>query len=463
MSSMPTTLRKDLPKGVIEKLDELAVGEAREPVKELMARHAETGGFTSDAAAYLAGVAMQPSAKKQLDLAIDETVRVQSKLRLSAGGRYGSIRREEVDEVVIGSGVHAAIYCTVRCKMGHPRPVVIEQEDRIGGVFAMTQGPAFFLNSRNRPGPLGIPGDDRSALNVIPGAPVQPSDLSASEYQRNNDLAFAIRMTLLMYSRPIVGQRVTRIAGAASPQRPFSVCLEGDTRYIIASRVIDARGLGVPLLQEFANDQTILTYPQFMRRLDTPFPFKGMRKVAVIGAGDSGKTVVEALVGQGPSDGWSTASTDWIERIDWYNPDIQVTGDEWVACNRSRYRPIARFMPRSSADSSSKINPKPFTAETPTAGYNCAYIGAVPYDCVVICAGWQKTISPLSSLIGASWLESGDRRIGFRHGQGGMYGIGPAVGIPLTPLEDQQYGRVAENGTAIFRLAERTAMVAATT
>ena len=142
-------------------------------------------------------------------------------------------------EVVIGGGAHAAVYCAVRCAQGFPRPLVIEQNARYGGTFAMTLRSSFFLNSRNRPGPLGAAGS-RDSLNVIPGAMMQPSDLGGSEYQANADLGLVVRCTLTLFAEV----RTARVISVAD-NGPTAL-VQTDRGTIRAGRVIVATGIGKP-------------------------------------------------------------------------------------------------------------------------------------------------------------------------------------------------------------------------
>src|SRR5207248_8155169 len=103
-------------------------------------------------------------------------------------------------EVVIGGGFHAAVYAATRVLSGYPKPLVLERNRRVGGTFAMTSRPTFYLNSRNRPGTAGLAGDQGASLNYLPGAPIPAANASIAEYQTNTDLAFAIRLVLAQFA-----------------------------------------------------------------------------------------------------------------------------------------------------------------------------------------------------------------------------------------------------------------------
>jgi hypothetical protein len=109
------------------------------------------------------------------------------------------------DELVVGAGLHAAIYCAVRQAEGHPRPLVLEARDRRRRRDGL-RPPRRVLPEQPQPPRWRCRRPGRNgALNVLPAAPVQPADLSADEFQRSVDLAYVIRMTLAMSARVRTG------------------------------------------------------------------------------------------------------------------------------------------------------------------------------------------------------------------------------------------------------------------
>lgn len=442
LNQVPQLIREKLPS--IENI-------AWDSIKAMTERQRETKGFTSDIAAYLAGIYMNSDARDIFNTAIDNFFRYAGRDAIDLWKRDGG------HEVIIGGGYHAAVYCAVRRSMGKPRPLVIESSPTVGGVFGMTKGPAFFLNSRNRPGPGDVPGGGRG-LNTIPGSPIQPADLSASEYQRNSDLAFAIKMTLLMNARVITLAEIVNTIGLPENK----VKLDGlDT--IQPRRLIDARGLG----RENTNrGKRILSYSQFMERMDTKFPMEGMGRVAVIGGGDSGKTVVEALLGMGPSQQWSVASLDSVDQVYWYDVDfIPRTCEEWRRTSRSRYMGIGSFMPRSEQLVQSKIMPVAASVSL-SEGYNCAYVSGRPFDYAIACTGYCNRASILAyGVSDFTYLTTPDRtRVArlYKVGDREQAYIGAGARLVYQEAELQlPYANIPENQVAMFRLGPKTAMAAA--
>ena len=121
---------------------------ASEGMRAIMQRESE---FPNPLAAKLTGVALDPTARTYADEVLDaywsDESRQQDTLDSSSTTR----------EVIIGSGFHAATYAAVRVLSGYPKPLVVERAARVGGTFAMTARPTFYLNSRNRAG-AGGPG-----------------------------------------------------------------------------------------------------------------------------------------------------------------------------------------------------------------------------------------------------------------------------------------------------------------
>jgi hypothetical protein len=396
--------------------------------------------FNTPMAAKLTGIALNPIARRLFDDTLDAmwaTTKVPS----------------HAQEIIIGGGLSAAIYSAVRVSEGHPKPLVLEAKERAGGAFASSREATFFLNSRNRPGKLGTPGRGE-ALNYLPGAVVQPSDLGSEEYQTNAALAFAIRATLAMTARVVTGQRVESADSSG-------VVLAGGKK-VKATRVIWATGLGQPISPPETDGRYLMDYLQFLSHLDQPFPFKGIDRVAVVGAQDAGRTVIEALTGQGPSRNWSISSLDYISTIDWYGvAETCTTKERWEQNNRSRYKGIGRLLPRVTneegkpiGDSEFRVTPITRRAENVGVGFDGAYVDGARYDLVIFAAGF--TGMDVADMI--EYRAGG--RVVARMGESGLFVIGPAAKIADEVREANVPTTVPENSAALFRYADRTAALA---
>lgn len=407
-----------------------------------------------------------------------------------------------VDELIVGGGYHAAIYAAMVHRLTGRKVVVLERE-RLGGILAVSPEPVFYLNSRNRAGALGAPGTGLS-LNTIPGGVVQPADLNGKEYQSNAEFAFAIRASLGLYGRP-ARLSVSTIEGSATRSkgkyfvggRPAnsSVFLA-----IYANRVIVATGVGEPRLlpvyrggsRIVAPAEAVFTFPEFMALVGdrgNVFPLRGWKRVAVIGAGNSGDAVIETLMGQGPSAN-APASLDTVERVTWWGQSC-VTREDFEKSGpggaRSRYAGIGRFMPR--ADEPNyfyRVDPRPSKVRGIAVDgrglrviYGADRSFSEYYDHIVICAGVVNRVNDLiRSSVDDSLTGPGASTYPFREElvrdddgtpiarkvmNAEVYKIGPCAELPVTASEQEAVPALAKipvNSAAAFRYAGRTERLA---
>jgi hypothetical protein len=369
--------------------------------------------------------------------------------------RIGS---DGVGEVIIGGGLHGAIYAQARRSLGYPKPLVVESSHTPGGAFAVSGNPSFWLNSRNRPGKGGLPGT-KAALNVFPGGWMQPSMLSGSEFQHNADMAFCVRMALAGSANVMPGQTVDQIRVGKDGWR-YQV-MTRDGFLLNTNRIIDARGLGTPKrapLSEF-----VITGSEFMKAMDGRFPLRGMKSVAVVGAGDSGKCAIEALCGQGPTQPFSVASLDWVENIDWYGPTSR-TCDDWVAVQRGRYRAIGSLLKGKANDSpAGRVRVREAKGEI-TGGFDSAFVNGRPYDLVINCTGFESRnkidTDDLPTQIAKGVFLENKTQIAKELGLG-IYQVG-AIAPPEWLQQEVSDGlsRQGENRVSMWRLGPRTAALA---
>ncbi len=425
--------------------------------REIMLMRERRELFPSQLAADLAGIYMNPVARAYLDARLDEAWRDNSSV-------YSRERVRGTREHVIGAGVHAAIYAATRARMGKGRPVVWEMRAP-GGAFSVGGGkPVFWLQSRNRPGIPGIP--EQGNLNYLPGAVLQPSHISAGEYPDNAAVRYCIRATLAAYA-DVQLDTVRSYADDYS----ISITTQRYGRFDVG-RVIDARGMGTDsaaLLPE--RRMHIVTFFEFMDRMSTPFPLKGVRRLAVIGGGASGRGAIEAAVGIGPASHFSMPELDWVRQIDWYASGLPGTNFEnWVQNEqRPRSLEIARYLPR--ADTARKSESRRLRTfnqpATPVDGPESASIGSRSYDLVVVCAGLARRDGAMATVPGpASWAEfappSGGISVARRLQAREVYAVGPVAKLPTTPNERNSLltETVPGNEVSILRYGPKTASLA---
>jgi hypothetical protein len=438
-----------------------------EGVMAMMERAPE---MRSPLTALLAGIAAEPRARRLWEDSMDDMWAEESK---------GFVPKKTIyPEVFIGAGMTGAVYCATRVANGQPAPLVLEQGERVGGSFAVSKTPSFYLNSRNRPGGLGIPGS-QGALNFLPHAPVQPAELGYEEYQVNTDMAYAIRAAYahtgaqVVVNQGIYGLAIkeTKVKRNGRESRDFHVEVSLRGRGSIkARRVIVGTGIGQPKENWYAGER-LLSFAQFMRRLDEPFPLRKMGRVAVIGAGDSGKVVIEALVGQGPARPMTVAALDYPTDIVWFG-QTATTRQDFEGCNRSRYRKLGTlFQGRNFRNQ--RVLPRRDRVESVEPGFDCVLVDGQPFDQVIDCTGFYSS----GSIFGIKvddlfcWLSSNEtdqyaRYVEDEYGEPRIFFVGPAARLPRSAAEQQAVPdrpnsvEQKELLVAAWRYTGRTAMLA---
>lgn len=380
-------------------------------------------------------------------------------------------------EVIIGDGFAAAVYAASRVRLGFRRPIVLTQNDaaHVGGTFAMAAGPAFRLNSGNRPGNIGLPGNLDASLNYLPGAIIQPASMTSAEYQTNQDMASAIRWTLAQFADVYPGTKVDRVDIGNR-----EIFTETGPSFL-AGRVIDARGLGAPANTKLANGSSIQTFDQFMRRMgEETFPLAGLGRVAVVGGGDSGKCAVESLLGIAPSAVMSVTAMDFVRQIDWYGTGLPLTCESWRQTQRGRYQRIGSYLPRETrgalrpdaSASTRRLKVIQNTASV-TPSFGGVLVNEDTYDTVILCTGNRQTsitgllAEDMPYLAAGSPLRSAAvsaPRLGRRGDSSNSYVVlGAAADLPFTDREREQgITAVPANKVAMFRYGPRVAAAAAT-
>jgi hypothetical protein len=438
--------------------------------------------FREPIAAVLAGVAMHRPSREAWDDFLDRRAETATL----------PLRRHS--EVVVGSGLHAAVYVASRVRAGFYPPIVVEKAQRAGGSFAVSKRPSFFLNSRNRPGELGLPGNPMSSLNVIPGGVIQPSDITSQEFMSNDDMAWVIRANLAVFALVRTGFTATQFYDTT--QRAISYPLDreciqfknanGNNRTFYADRVLTAAGLGLPakLCPNLNENDGYFTFPQAMALCDSTFPLQGMKRVAVLGAGDGGRCVIEMLTGKGPAMPMSASTLDYPEQIDWYGVDSSKGAcDAWTSNVRSRYKGIGSLLFNSTrVEYKTQIGgtiiraPRVRTfsnAPNVLRAWGGLRIGLLIYDVVIDCTGYTAN-DPFAAELNPVFVPDGDERALAVYGGKNRqmyvkplpgysrYRIGPSLCpvINTTAEENTELNGIEENKTSLFRWAPKTAMLA---
>lgn len=378
------------------------------------------------------------------------------------------------DEVVVGAGVHAAIWCANR----DVQPFVMDQSPDVGGTFA-TKRPVFYLNSRNRrdvPWAEPLPGRG-GALNRMPGARIQPMDLSYSEYQPQTDLAFAAGLNLVLDAQVATGARVltVRSEGGGRYVVEFQDPEDGQGNLrLLAGRVVLATGPGDPA-QRIRRDgyNRTMDFPAFVSKMGAANkPLEGWGNVAVVGAGDSGSVVCEYLLGQGPEPPLSNAQRSMVERVTWIG-QRRATCEAYRRAVRSRYQGLGRFMPRRDRPGDYvRLFPQPGTCLSAMKRgtevevryeYPAGTIQSRMFDHVVLCDGFENNTS---SILGGAREETvmlDGEPVAMKVRGEEIYRVGPCAALAVRDKErvaTPALAQIPENSLALFRYADKTAKLA---
>jgi hypothetical protein len=421
--------------------------------------------FASEQEMRLAGIAMVPEARKLMN------DRLTAYWEDYPNNLFGEFARREV---IIGAGFHAAVYAANRVRAGFPRPVVLEQAsaEQVGGAFAVSPNPVFRLNSRNRPGPAGLPDQDK-ALNYLPGGLIQPAMLTSEEYPTNADMAWVIRLALAQYADVYRGVTVTGLRPDGYSGRRVTVLTRDGN--IKPGRVIDARGLGTENGSKQADGKRVLTFSQLMARMGGTFPLRGMQQVAVIGAGNSGLCAVESLLGLAPGNS-SAIGLDYVQRVDLYTSGTidGSTCETFRAGSRGRYIRIAQFLDGNVSNPSTRLRVMSDTGYV-TPLPDGAIVNDRTYDMAVLCTGSERP-GLNDELTYFSMRQSQDGNGGLAEANSSdrstllttqavpyaSFRIGVAANLPFSRAEENaQVSANPANRMAMFRLAPRTAALAA--
>jgi hypothetical protein len=422
--------------------------------------------FSSELEMQLTGIAMVPEARDLMTSTLTDYWRDQ------AASASAALTAREVAgrEVIIGAGYHAAVYAACRAAMGYPRPVVLERNapEAVGGAFAVSMQPVFRLNSRNRPGPAGLP-DQGRALNALPGGLLQPAMTGSEEYGTNASMAWLIRLTLAQHADVYPGITVTGLRPGFGSNRSRLTLSTSAGDSIIAGRVLDARGCG-DALDSSATSATVLTFPQLMARMGTMFPLRGLRQAAVIGGGNSGLCAAESLLGIAPGH-TSVAGLDYVDRVDLYATTLDGQScDTFRESSRGRYMALAQSLAGNVSNPGTRlriISQRASAASLPGG----ALVGDRAYDLAVLCTGLFRpelrddlrydTLDRAGYLNGVTGTASSEATLARMAAGFESYRIGAAADIRFSAAEEAAgITAIPASKVAMFRLGPRTAALA---
>ncbi len=260
-----------------------------------------------------------------------------------------------VPVVVVGAGLHAAIFNLEAAKLGQSSSVLtIEAGSRVSKVFGDLAG-SFRINSSERKG---------QSLNVFPGSPLEMQDLTQQTFPNSVHMGLmgsaaqrASHVPVLLENK-VTSIEDTRLTHQKAPGRYIVKTSQGIT--VFTDKIVLSTGLGEPStripdenFQKIMRASTeqhlkdprqllpVMMVDSFLRLValnEGPGKINYTSKVknktiAVIGAGDGARIAVEALV----------QKFDPTLKILWLGQTAK-TPDEYRATTWSRYFGIADEM-----------------------------------------------------------------------------------------------------------------------
>jgi hypothetical protein len=192
------------------------------------------------------------------------------------------------------------------------------------------------------------------------------------------------------------------------------------------------------------------------------WPLRGIRRVAVIGGGDSAKCAVESLLGIAPPPVVGAAALDHVDRVDWYSRRLPTTCEGWQQDIRGRYQSIGRYL-RPDRRGVQRLTVIPRRAQ-PVALPGLALIDGRSYDLVVVCTGNRETnIRGLIADLYELYDTSAGTAVARQDRTLPVFRIGPHARLPFTQQEREDgIADIAENVVSIARTATKTATLAVT-
>jgi hypothetical protein len=287
------------------------------------------------------------------------------------------------DTIIVGAGPHGAALAQEFTDLDPSRRVlIIDGASRPGGTFAEV-GPVFALNSTNRQDTgeqanvgQGQSGGDKGDgnLNAVADLLGIP-DFSGLKWPLAGDLGYVTTIATEYSSADLLLNTRVVAVGSSGPGGAFVRVQDlnkplvlpkqsGEDLTITARRVILATGIGKPsfflpgkesVRQQLAAKATetqpppLMLFGEFVKRVNDDLrnlrnpmaPYAGKR-ILVVGAGDSGKVVLEWLSGLGPdSRSYGGAQVGEPQEIVWAGVDF-LSCKEFLEGARARYARIAQ-------------------------------------------------------------------------------------------------------------------------
>jgi NAD(P)-binding Rossmann-like domain len=301
---------------------------------------------------FLTGVMTETEGRREFMASLDRVTRAES-AELKETARQGKL---EADIVIIGAGVQGSIMAArLRAEDPDMRIVTVDAGKRLGGQFrSYGDRPVFSINSRNfraqNNDTPGLPGSSGNLNSFGPKAPMQLTDFTSEVYPTNLDLGDTAALNQYFSAETMLDVRVEgRSRTSDGEQYVFlrdTVTSEGYR--VKATRVVGIPGAGErKSASQYGNVLTAEEVFADFGNTDNTRPMDRYKnkRIAIIGAGDTGRVIGDLFVGLAPREayGKSTVQLGRPSAIEWYGTDF-VDRDGSCNTNRPRYTQQASFI-----------------------------------------------------------------------------------------------------------------------
>lgn len=278
--------------------------------------------------------------------------------------------------LVVGTGPQSQIF---NAQLTTERPdiakgiLVVDEEQTVGGTFRSSEGMNFRLNSRTRKqtDDKPVPGTKGNINTLRPGVATL-GDVTAETYAQADELGRTIRVNHALNNTSMgLGLKVVGIV----PEDPgLPTGLKGSTSVIVQGEdeerftirtdlLVASSGIGEPNLERFDTEtktlieeerakmeagerpKVVLYSDLYTMMQQDDFPLRDIKRVGVIGEGDSARTAIGTLLGYEPRTDNSVTQLDTVEEIVWFGQS-SFTDEDFVSNNRLRYAQLGLEFPR---------------------------------------------------------------------------------------------------------------------
>lgn len=452
--------------------------DVRIPIKRMVSRKKtllqgtqEEGELHRTLTPFLSGVLVHPETRKGFMEALNTEAANQSE-ELKQEAREGKLR---ADVVVVGGGVHAAIFAAeYRANSPDARILIVDNGKKLGGQFSKYGSrPVFGTNSRdirrqdNDKVPLASGAGNLNSFG--PKAPLQLPDFTSQAYVNNLDMGTCAAVNQYLSAETMLSAEV--FASDYNQSCDDSVELRirdtntNESFFVEGTTVVIASGIG----ERSDGEGNVWSADQFLAHFgneENEFPMDAFtdKDIAIIGIGDTGKVSSRLLTWQGPEGAYgnSVVQLGGAKKITWYGATFR-TKEEFCRQVRPLYHDLAPSIATGEPSDNEKLTIFPKTervARSATTNEKALLLlrnedgslSTVEHDIAI-----DATTAPdrLEAIFGRSadrapYVVSRSGKTLARYLNDRTIIVGPAAKLPLDTDQQKALGPNGENTVSIW-------------